>query len=307
MRVSEPPVLVCPECGAPRAADGTPSCSCAHRASEAHLQSRTAEAAAAEDFDPVRIRPFVEVGEEPTGSAEEPERPSEAGELTETPLMPTHGVRTDAAPLDGPPADLLVSDAPDRRKRRTLLVAGAGAVVAVLVTGAFVSGLFTYDSPVRDGSVAGGVRAGVPEEPPASGKPSAMASSPTATTPTRSSAAPSSPPSAEPSGSVTPTGTTTPVGSPSSVAATATAAPVPTASNSRPPVLRLGDQGPEVVELQLRLRQVGFYGTDADGDFDRDVESAVRSYQVARLVLQDESGVYGAVTRTSLESETSQP
>ncbi|MFF0010974.1 peptidoglycan-binding protein [Streptomyces sp. NPDC005374] len=300
--MSEPPVLVCPECGAPRAADGTPSCSCAHRASEAHLESRTAEAAAAEDFDPVRIRPFVEVGDEPA----EPERPEEAGELTETPLLSTTVVRSDDPPLDEPPAGLTASDAPDRRKWRTVLIAGVAAAVAVLLVGGFVSGLFRYDSPVRDGSVAGGVRAGVPEEPPASGTPSTTASSPLVT-PTRSSASPSSSPSAEPSGSVSPTGTTTPVGSPSSVAATATAAPGPTASNSRPPVLRLGDQGPEVVELQLRLRQIGIYEGDADGDFDRDVESAVRSYQVTRLLLQDESGVYGAETRASLESETSQP
>lgn len=304
--MSEPPVLVCPECGAPRAADGTPACSCAHRASEAHLESRTAEAAAAEDFDPVRIRPFVEVGEEPTESAGEPERPVEAGELTETALMSTDVLPAGAPPLDGPPADLPASGGPDRRKRRTVLVAGTGAAVAVLMTGAYVGGLFTYDSPVRDGSVAGGVRAGVPEEPPASSKPSAMTSSPTPT-PTQSSASPSPSPSAEPSDSATPTGTTTPVGSPSSVVATATAAPRPTASDSRPPVLRLGDRGPEVVELQLRLRQTGFYDGDADGDFDRDVESAVRSYQVSRLILQDESGVYGAATRASLEAETSQP
>lgn len=222
--------------------------------------------------------------------------------------MSTDVVRTEASPLDGPPADLPASGAPDRRKRRTVLVAGVGAAVAVLVTGGFISGLFTYDGPERDGSVAGGVRAGVPEEPPASGRPSAMASSPTAT-PTQSSAPPTSSASAEPGGSASPTATatTTPVGIPSSVAATATAAPRPTASNSRPLVLRLGDQGPEVVELQLRLRQIGFYDGDADGDFDQDVESGVRSYQVARLVLQDESGVYGAATRALLESETSQP
>lgn len=42
-------------------ADNTPSCDCRQRASEALLHTRTAEAAAAEDFDPLRIRPYVEL------------------------------------------------------------------------------------------------------------------------------------------------------------------------------------------------------------------------------------------------------
>ncbi|MFF0078606.1 peptidoglycan-binding protein [Streptomyces canus] len=300
--MSEPPVLVCPECGAPRAADGTPSCTCAHRASEAHLESRTADAAAAEDFDPVRIRPFVEVGEEPADPAGEPEPAGLTSDLSEV----TEAV-TDAEqePLrlsaEEPPAD----SAPDRRRRRTVIVAGAGAAAAVLVTGGFVGGFFTYDGPSRDGSVAGGVRAGVPESQPSSSGPSVTASSPTATS-AQSSPPPSASPSAEAGDSASPTGTATPTGIPSS-AATATAAPGPTASSGRPPVLSLGDQGPEVVELQLRLRQVGMYDGEADGDFDQQVQSAVRTYQVTRFVLQDESGVYGKATRASLESETSEP
>jgi peptidoglycan hydrolase-like protein with peptidoglycan-binding domain len=62
-----------------------------------------------------------------------------------------------------------------------------------------------------------------------------------------------------------------------------------------------------VVELQLRLHQVGLYGQDADGVYDGDVQSAVRSYQFTRLIVQDESGVYGRATRASLESETTKP
>ncbi|WP_329438998.1 peptidoglycan-binding domain-containing protein [Streptomyces canus] len=300
--MSEPPVLVCPECGAPRAADGTPSCTCAHRASEAHLESRTAEAAAAEDFDPVRIRPFVEVGEEPADPAGEPEPTgltSDLSELTEAGTEAEQELRQSA---EEPPAD----SAPDRRRRRTVIVAAAGAAAAVLVAGGFVGGFFTYDGPSRDGSVAGGVRAGVPESQPSSSAPSVTASSPTATS-TQSSPPPSASPSAEAGDSASPTGTATPTGIPSSAAATATVAPGPSASSGLPPVLGLGDQGPEVVELQLRLRQVGMYDGEADGDFDQQVQSAVRTYQVARFVLQDESGVYGKATRASLESETSEP
>ncbi|MFC8427647.1 peptidoglycan-binding protein [Streptomyces sp. NPDC057253] len=294
--MSEPPVLVCPECGAPRAADGTPSCTCAHRAAEAHLESRTAEAAAAEDFDPVRIRPFVEVGEEPAKSADELERPVFSGDLA------TEG-ETVKAPDEEPAVESPADAEPAPRGRRTVFVAGTGAVVAVLVTGGFFGGLFSYDGPARDSSVAGGVRAGVPEESPSSG-PSVNSPSATATS-TDASASPSSSPSAAPSDSATPSGTPTPTLAPSS--ATATVAPVPTVSNGQPPVLRYGDQGPEVVELQLRLKQVGLYGGEADGDFDRTVESAVSTYQVTRVVFQDGSGVYGAATRTSLESETTEP
>lgn len=301
--MSERPVLVCPECGAPRAADGTPSCTCAHRASEAHLESRTAEAAAAEDFDPVRIRPFVEVGEEPADPADEPEP---AGPTRESSEIAQAGTDAEQEPLRQPIEEPPADTTPNRRRRRTVVVAGAGAAAAVLVTGGFVGGFFTYDGPSRDGSVAGGVRAGVPESQPSSSVPSVTASSPTATS-AQSSRPPSSSPSADAGDSASPTGTATPTGAPSSAAATATVAPGPTASSGRPPVLRLGDQGPEVVELQLRLQQVGVYDGEADGDFDQQVQSAVRTYQVTRFVLQDESGVYGKATRTALESETSEP
>lgn len=298
--MSEPPVLVCPECGAPRAADGTPSCACAHRAAEAHLESRTAEAAAAEDFDPVRIRPFVAVGEEPADSEGDPERPSLTRDLAIVgDTLPT--------PVAEPATEeTLVVAAPGRRNRRTVIVAGTGAAVAVLVTGGFVGGLFSYVGPARDGSVAGGVRAGVPEEAPPSSGPSAISPTSTATS-APSSVPPTSSPSVTTDADASPSGTPTPVGAPSSVAASVTVAPGPTSSNGQPPVLRYGDHGPEVVELQLRLKQVGLYDGEADGDFDRTVESAVSTYQVTRVVFQDESGVYGKATRASLESETTEP
>ncbi|MFC9290316.1 hypothetical protein ACFT0E_27300, partial [Streptomyces sp. NPDC057052] len=52
----------CPRCGALRTADNTPSCACARQASDALRDTREAEAADAEDFDPLRIRPYVELG-----------------------------------------------------------------------------------------------------------------------------------------------------------------------------------------------------------------------------------------------------
>ncbi|MFE5210136.1 peptidoglycan-binding protein [Streptomyces sp. NPDC056600] len=52
----------CPGCGTPRRADRTPSCACALRAADALREAREREAAEAEDFDPLRVRPYVGLG-----------------------------------------------------------------------------------------------------------------------------------------------------------------------------------------------------------------------------------------------------
>ncbi|MFC7510774.1 peptidoglycan-binding protein [Streptomyces thermocarboxydus] len=72
------------------------------------------------------------------------------------------------------------------------------------------------------------------------------------------------------------------------------------------PVLRRGDRGPEVVELQQRLRQVWLYQGDADGRYSHRVEEAVRRYQW-QWGINEELGVYGPRTRARLESETRTP
>ncbi|MGQ4435712.1 peptidoglycan-binding protein [Streptomyces sp. SAS_260] len=326
--MSEPTAPVCPECGAPRAEDGTPACSCTRRASDAHRESRTAEAAAAEDFDPLRIRPFVAVGDasespadsapedanapagqpavssEDAGKQQQPSSLEELGSAAAATAELGPGPAT-SLPLDETAPQPSADSGPPHRRHRVVLLAGTGAVVAALVTGGLVAGLFQYQSPSRDGSMSDGPRAGLPQD-----QRSAGASSPATPSGTASPAQPSettaSSPGATPTATTSPitaTGSTVPTGTPSSAPTT----PSPSASNGQAPVLRLGDKGPEVVELQLRLRQTGLYGGAADGDYDREVESAVRSYQLTRLVLQDESGVYGTATRAALESETSEP
>ncbi|MFP3992665.1 peptidoglycan-binding protein, partial [Streptomyces sp. E11-3] len=47
----------CPECGTPNGAGGALACGCAQRAARA--MSRAEATAAAEEFDPLRIRPYV--------------------------------------------------------------------------------------------------------------------------------------------------------------------------------------------------------------------------------------------------------
>jgi peptidoglycan hydrolase-like protein with peptidoglycan-binding domain len=73
------------------------------------------------------------------------------------------------------------------------------------------------------------------------------------------------------------------------------------------PVLRRGDTGPEVTELQQRLRQLNLYGDRIDGTFTRPLEDAVRNYQLARGIKEDPLGTYGPATRKNLEQETEAP
>ncbi|WP_326752474.1 peptidoglycan-binding protein [Streptomyces hirsutus] len=66
----------CPECGAPRNRDNTPSCACTLRASDALREARTAQAAEAEGFTPPRIRPYVELDD---GTTAAPGTPNSGG------------------------------------------------------------------------------------------------------------------------------------------------------------------------------------------------------------------------------------
>ncbi|WCD94775.1 peptidoglycan-binding domain-containing protein [Streptomyces sp. HUAS 31] len=304
--MSEPNDPVCPECGTPRASDGTPDCSCARRASDARRDARAAERAAAEDFDPVRIRPFVELDNDATTDGEGAEPPQGPGDLTAAPaaILPL-SVQEPASEAGLPDTGTRTTP---RRRNRALLLTGAGATLAVLLTGAFLGGLFTYESPSRDGAVSDDVRAPVPDattEDGTSPEGQSTAAVPSTSPSTSSSSSPSTPSGTN---SPTPTATSsTPATPPSGTGPTPSTAPDPTDAEGQPPVLHRGDQGPEVVELQLRLRQIGLYSEEADGDFDRQLESAVRTYQLTRVILNDESGAYGSPTRTSLESETSEP
>jgi hypothetical protein len=188
-----------------------------------------------------------------------------------------------------------------------VLLAAVGAVVVIAAAAALVGGLLSYESPQRDGALPEGIRASVPE----ASSPSEVSAPPS----TVSAAAPSvsAPPSptSSPSPSVTYSASPTPSASaaPSRSATTAGAggSPSPTSGSDAGPVLRPGDEGPEVTELQLRLRQLNLHSGKADGEYDSQVEYAVRTYQFARGVTGDEYGVYGPATRLKLESETTEP
>ena len=370
--MTEPTGHTCPECGAPRTADNTPSCDCTRRASDALRETRTAEAAAAEDFDPLRIRPYVEVTEasdvevagasdvevagasedevaggsdvEVAGASEDEAvpRPAPTPPAGATlPLRPLPGSDTTALHLfhEEPPHDLdfEVEPEPDvevepevepepyeipaeephprplphsrsrSRSRRTLLLSVAGAGVAVMAATGLASGFLSYHTPSRD-RAAQEVRESVPE--PTAPSTSSPPPPPTSTAPASPSPSPTTPstsPSPTPSSSApTPSASRTPSRS-ASPTPSATIAGTPDAAPTEPPVLRPGDKGPAVTELQLRLQQLNLYTDQPNGVFSRAVEDAVRTYQWSRGITEDTLGVYGPATRESLESETTNP
>ncbi|MGW2643610.1 peptidoglycan-binding protein [Streptomyces sp. NPDC001393] len=290
----------CPECGAPRGPDLSPSCDCTERAAEALHETRTAEAAAAEDFDPLRIRPYVRV------------EPAE----TTLPLQRPAGLRgrvrhaaTAARARPAPAAPHPNGDPPRPKQpssRRALLLSVVAAGLATVGAAGFASGLLSYHMPSRD-RAAQEVRPSVPVV--STPGPTAPASSPTPPrSPLPSPPVPASrpSPSATPPTSPAPTLSATPSRPASPTASTATFA-APRATQAVTPVLRRGDRGPQVTELQERLRQLNLYGDQIDGVFTRPVEDAVRTYQLARGIQGDALGVYGPATRKSLEAETAEP
>ncbi|MGW0913947.1 peptidoglycan-binding protein [Streptomyces sp. NPDC002784] len=297
----------CPECGAARGADRTPSCTCTQRASEALRDAREAQAAAAEDFDPLRIRPYVELdGTEADPGATMPLR---------TPLAPSPAepnamdIGLFEAPPESPAPAQQGTGRPRGRRRTVALLGAAAAMVGVVAAAGMASGLFSYESPTRDTSLPEAVRASVPD-PTASeaAEPTAKSASPS---PSSTSASPSATRSASPSPSATSasaTPSTSPSPTPTPTPAKASeAAPRETAPDPAPPVLRRGDKGAEVTELQLRLQQLWLYNDDINGNFNHQLENALKNYQWSRGVGRESLGVYTVETRASLESETQEP
>ncbi|MFF8013665.1 peptidoglycan-binding protein [Streptomyces sp. NPDC007929] len=204
------------------------------------------------------------------------------------------------------------------RRRRSLLVAATGACVAVVAAAGYASGLFSYESPSRDTALPDDIRASVPDAPsssPASASPRGSASAAPAApaapspSPSRDGSPSASPSPSAPSASASPSQSPSPSApQPSGSVTSAEQAPPDNGRRKAgPTVLRLGDRGPEVTELQLRLRQLYLYDDDTDGIYDDRVADAVRTYQWSRGVQSDELGVYDRATREKLESETREP
>ncbi|WP_225830767.1 peptidoglycan-binding protein [Streptomyces sp. NK08204] len=322
--MTEPADHGCPECGAPRGADNTPSCTCTQRAARALREARTAQTAAAEDFDRLRIRPYVQVPE-PSGPEPSPsglrlpeggrgvrgvrgDGPGLAATTATTATPGTKATAATAATAIGVAPEAAEESRPRRRTRRTALlsVAGAGATVVAVTVAGLASGLFGYQAPSRD-RAAPEVRESVPDVTASDAVPPSPPSSPSSTVarqPTRSASRSAA---RGRSGAPTPSAPTPTVTPSTPGTSSETASGSPDTVPAAPLVLRRGDKGPEITELQLRLRQLNLYGDQANGVFTRPVEDAVRRYQLARGIQGDDPGTYGPATRASLESETSQP
>ncbi|MFD9886750.1 peptidoglycan-binding protein [Streptomyces alboflavus] len=287
---------VCPGCGTPRPPRAAPSCGCAREAADAALETRSAEAAAAEDFDPIRIRPYV--------TLPEPSAPLPA--LSSAPLPPQLPPAAEATP-----AEAATRQERSARRGRGALFAGAGLVVAAAAV--FTGGVMSGDAGDGAGGDGGGGRdRALPdladdtphrtsEEPaPRNAPRAAPAPSTPRSTPTRT-------PSATAPRSVPVRKSPTPTPSRTTVRATGSVGPPPSRAPAPAPTLHSGDRGAEVAELQLRLRQLYLYIGPTDGHYTPPVTDAVSRYQWARGIRTDPQGTYGPATRRSLESETDSP
>lgn len=223
------------------------------------------------------------------------------------------------------PGDV-TSGPPGRGKRRTVvavtagLVLAAGALVAVTAVGGSPpdeapATASEATAPPGDRSPAAGASAGgsgsdapgSAQEGRASTSPSASASASAPSSASSSSASSGTGPSDGPSS--TPGDTASlpapPPGAPSASATPQSSQPAPPAPPAGPAVLRRGDEGPEVEELQRRLQLVHLYPGKTNGRFDSRLEQTLTAYQWTRGAT-DDRGVYGPDTRTKLEGETSQ-
>ncbi|WP_418956840.1 peptidoglycan-binding domain-containing protein [Streptomyces tritici] len=192
-------------------------------------------------------------------------------------------------------------------RRRGALVALVAAL-AVAGTAAFAAGVLggeeRVDRAAPDATASSSTASAVSEAPSPSASESATASE-----------------SASPSASTSPTESASPTASPSRTASARAAAPRPSASAPAPsrsasasateepesaggPTLRRGDSGPEVSELQRRLKEIWAYRGPDNGYYGDRVEQAVADFQSSMDIHEDPRGVYGPTTREALEAVT---
>ncbi len=70
-------------------------------------------------------------------------------------------------------------------------------------------------------------------------------------------------------------------------------------------LLRSGSVGPEVIKLQQRLTQLGYYSGEADGKYYDGTQAAVKTFQLQNGL--DADGLAGAKTLEALDSTAAKP
>ncbi|MER7399436.1 peptidoglycan-binding domain-containing protein [Streptomyces sp. NPDC000151] len=312
----------CPTCLAPARTDGRPGCRC--------------EQAVAPDFDPLHIRPYVTLPDapDPDDPPDPPRRPRAFTVRAYGPpaFPPPSYVRVERPPYAPPPYSSLPApepyatqadepvpepysgETPDRR-RAALPVVGPVAFMdpppeAAPVMGR-AGGQTVPPAPRRHGrsallaglvvtAAAGSVCAALfgGELRPAGGTGQALpdlGGRSSADLPT------------EEAGEAGEAGEAARARPTAPAAASRSAARLPGARTVDAALLSEGANGPEVVELQRRLAQLALYAGAADGRYDAGVTASVARYQRAYGGTGDPYGVYGPVTRASLESRTARP
>ncbi|WP_157839922.1 peptidoglycan-binding domain-containing protein [Streptomyces megasporus] len=290
---------ICPICQRPADASGRATCRCAD------VEVLPRPAARPDDGpDPADVAMFEKAGRPDGGTS---------------------------APSDTSPLPVVADEPPRRRVRRGLVLAVGGTALAVVGSGVLIAGMFTQgDDPFDEARF--GDRGGAPTLLLPTGEAEGAAETGAGTT---ASAAPSASPS--PSSSASPSRSPSPS---SSTSGAPSARPEPGEGDARPSssadapgqggrdgrggwgdggergdgdrwgdggrsaVLREGDTGPEVAELQYRLRQTYAYRGDVDGRYDGDVREGVATFQTWYGVRGDPEGVYGPNTRRALEGAT---
>ncbi|WP_069172627.1 peptidoglycan-binding domain-containing protein [Streptomyces griseus] len=331
---------MCPECGGeqrarPEAGAG-PGCVCGGRADrpagEEYRAARSAETAAAEDFDPLRIRPYVTLAGDDAPDHPLPDAATTMPLFLGAPApggdkAAGGGGATDARdPSAGPAAvdetrrltaAVYAGTGPDPvrpRRRRPFAAVAVGAAVAVVVgTAAFAGGLFgdgdqedealpELTSSIPDASDGPAPSAsGAPSAPPSPTAPPSASASVSASA--SASPSPSGSPSASPSAGTSGTPSPPPSATASASELAVTATPTPPAPEAGT-TLRRGDSGPEVAELQRRMQEIWVYRGPADAEYSGRVEDAVADFQQWVSVRSDPPGVYGPETRRALEART---
>ena len=82
-------------------------------------------------------------------------------------------------------------------------------------------------------------------------------------------------------------------------------APPPLAFRPLAPLYRHGSVGPEVIDLQARLQQLGYYQGELDGKYYEETQAAVKVFQLQHGL--DADGIAGEITLRVLNSQQAQP
>ncbi|WP_406860677.1 peptidoglycan-binding protein [Streptomyces sp. HUAS MG47] len=268
-----------------------------------------------DDFAHVPLPPEEPAGGQVSATTVQPVVvPAPMPETTPVPMPtppPPHGDVPDEAPAELTMPLLLdrsaFAEEPERERggrKRGVLVALVAAL-AVAGTAAFAAGILGGEEPVDraapDTTATSSTASMVSEAPSPSVSESATesASPSPSTSPTKSA-------SASPSRTAT-----TPAAPPRPTASSAAPTRTPTATASQDPedgdggpTLSHGDSGPEVTELQRRLKQIWAYKGPENGYYGERVEDAVADFQSYMDIDEDPWGVYGPATREALEAVT---